>query len=249
MRRTIGLLATIIGVAAIPAVAQATTFSGTCDPIKGTAKFGSPLTSAQGPNTYDFKGTAKCTGKVDGKAVTDVPVTVAVAGPGNLSCSQGASTEDGDGTITIDATGQKVRFKMAFTSVASEVDITIKNLKGVKSGTGHASFADKDHPDANLQTLQNCGPGGAGNSTLSFTANATVADATPLDDGQAATSTAPSNTSTPSSSTETAPAPSNTGSSNQPAKKPKPKAKKKPKKKHKAKSKSKHKAKGKKKKH
>jgi hypothetical protein len=233
MMRRIGLAAAIVAFGAVPGVAHATKFSGTCDPIKGTATFDPPLTSNTAHGSYDFSGSATCTGKVDGKDVNG-SVQVAVKGAGDLSCSSGKSDMPGQGTLTFDATGQTVHFLMTFTATLSEVDITLTGEKGGK-GTGHASFADKDHPENNLTTVQNCG--GSGNKQLSFTANATVPDSAPLDDGVTASSNSSTTPSTapnengPSVTNE----PSNTGSSQpsaqqQPKSKPKKKAKKKKKK-------------------
>jgi hypothetical protein len=238
MRRTLGLLASIaaLGVVA-PGVAHATKFSGDCLDIAGVATFKNGLKQAQEDNEYSFKGTAHCNGKMDGKAMPkDTPVTIQVSGPGKLGCAQGESTTPGQGTITVDGTGQVIPFKMTFTSHASEVDIKIEGVKSGK-GTGSASFFNKDDPPANIQTLQNCG--GEGNKSLKFTATASVPEATPLDDGVSAAAPEPASNPTPSTAPAPESAPSNTGASTQskPAKK-KHKAKKKPKK-HKAKKKKK----------
>ena len=243
MRKTLGLGAVVLVAGLAPAAANATTFSGTCDDITGKATFTKPLTSEKMPNHYEFKGTAHCSGIVDGKKLPDrSPVHVSVGGDGALGCVSGEG-KDGKGTITLDATGQKVGFLMDFTSTASEVDITLRGAKG-GSGTGSASFFNESDPMANLTTVANCGSGG--NKELSFTAEANVPESSKLDDGQtagsgAATQPAPS----PSSSGAQENAPT-TGSSqsgqqpatqqSQPAQQSEPKAKAKAKKKSKKKN-------------
>src|SRR3954447_2968893 len=123
MRKILGLGAVVLVAGLAPAAANATTFSGSCNDIAGTATFAKPLTSQNGANHYDFAGTAHCDGTVDGKAIpAQSPVHVHVAGDGDLGCTQG-SGKGGVGTITLDATKQVVGFLMDFTSTASEVDI------------------------------------------------------------------------------------------------------------------------------
>jgi hypothetical protein len=184
---TVGL-AVAVAMAFVPAAAQASTFSGKCNDIAGTAKFGHPLNSTQADNTYDFAGTAHCDGTVNGKDVKGAPVALHVAGPGNMSCAKGDSTASGKGAITFKDTGVVIPFLMDFTATASEVTLT---LKGIASGTGsgNASFFNKDpnHFGDNLTTIQNCG--GEGNKELSFTASAT---ADKLDDGASSGGSAPS---------------------------------------------------------
>src|SRR5688500_13173622 len=104
MRKTLGLGAVLLVAGLAPAAANATTFSGTCDDITGTATFKKPLKSEQGPNHYDFDGVAHCSGTVDGKKLPDgSPVHISVGGDGNLGCVEGEG-KDGKGTITLDAT-------------------------------------------------------------------------------------------------------------------------------------------------
>jgi hypothetical protein len=245
MRRKLGLLAAIAAFVAIPGVAHATTFSGACNDIAGKAKFDPALKSQPAAGTYSFAGKATCTGKIDGKAASAVPVTIKVDGTGTIGCSQGQSdpNKPGQGTITVDSTGQSIPFLMSFSAVASEVNITIKGTKS-GSGTGSASFFDQNNPQNNLNTVTACG--GDGVKELSFTAKASVPDSTPLDDGQsAASSQAPSSDSSSNSNSNSNSTQSNsTNTASSQSTQPKPKAK--PKKKHKApkhKAHKKHKAK------
>ena len=192
--RSLKLAAAVVAaLALVPAAASATTYEGTCDDITGTAKFAKPLTGTKGPNSYDFNGTAHCTGKVNGKAMTDEPVAIHVAGPGNLGCSSGESTDKGKGTITVKSTGVVIDFLMTFTATLTEVDIKLEGLKS-GTGTGQASFFNRADPLANLTTAQKCE--GEGNTELSFTASASTD--TPFDDGRSASAPASSGGGQPS---------------------------------------------------
>jgi hypothetical protein len=233
MHSRLGLAAAVLVAGLVPASASATTFSGSCDDIAGTATFEKPLTSEQAANHYDFSGSAHCTGTVNGAKLDKAPVTVRVGGDGNLGCAQGEG-KNGIGTITL-SDGRSVGFLMDFTSTASEVDIKLRGAKS-GSGTGSASFFNQTDPAANFATLQNCGPGGAGNKSLAFTAKASVPDSTPLDDGKAtATESAPAQSSPSSSGGNVDAAPTSGSQSESPAAQDEPK----PKAKHKAKKKPK----------
>src|SRR4051812_13710941 len=86
MRKTLGFAAAVLVAGLAPAAAQATTFSGNCDDIAGTATFDKPLKQATEKNHYDFVGTAHCnSGVVDGKQLPDgSAVHIHVAGDGDL---------------------------------------------------------------------------------------------------------------------------------------------------------------------
>src|SRR3954454_23301367 len=91
MRKTLGFAAAVLVAGLAPAAAHATTFSGSCHDIAGTATFDKPLKQAQEQNHYDFLGKATWTGTVDGKQLPDgSPVHIHVSGDGNLGCVQGA---------------------------------------------------------------------------------------------------------------------------------------------------------------
>ena len=164
MRKTFGLMAMIAAFGALPGAAHATKFWGTCDDLAGTAKFDPNGVGAQPQETtYSFAGTGHCTGAVGDKQLDKAAVHVKVAGPANVSCTSGTSQDAnknerwGQGTITLDSTGESVPFQMAFTATGSHVDIKIKGLAG-GSGTGSADFLDTSNPQNNLPTLQHCSP-------------------------------------------------------------------------------------------
>ena len=156
--------------AAGPAAAADNSFSGSCKEIEGVAKFDTPLTNTASDNRYHFTGSGKCTGKLNGRDVTDAPIDAQVDGAFNGSCSSGKSTAPGPGYLkftggnTDAADDVIIRFTMEFTSTASEVDFT---LKGEKSGdaTGHASFlTTRTPPDLAIKCQTD------GNSELPFDA-------------------------------------------------------------------------------
>jgi hypothetical protein len=174
MRKTIVVTCAsmIVAAAAAPAAnAEKATFKGTCG-ITGVAAFEPPLTSETKTMKYDFKSGApadgaadatKCTGKLNGKSVTDVATTAVVAGEGGLSCAMGQSTTPGVGALTF-PDGSTFAFTFEFTSILTEVDFTA-TFGGTKLA-GHASFKDYAPPT----TAFDCSPAGAGIKSLGFAA-------------------------------------------------------------------------------
>ena len=169
------------GVAAPTASAEKATFSGTCA-ITGVSTFDPPLTGTHQIIKYDFKsgppaeGVAdgtKCSGTLNGKSVSDVPVEASVAGEGDLSCSDGASTTPGSGAIVF-PDGSKFPFAFTFSAILTEVDFTATFEQGGET-TGHASFMHYAPPT----TAVDCGPAGAGIKSLGFDAT-TDESATPV---------------------------------------------------------------------
>lgn len=175
--------------AAAPAAsAETATFKGTCS-ITGVAAFDPPLTGETKVMRYDFKSGApaegaadetKCSGTLNGKAVTDAPVVAAVAGEGELSCERGQSTTPGVGALTFPG-GSVFAFTFEFTALLTEVDFTASF--GGTPVAGHASFRDYAPPT----TVFDCSPAGAGVKSLGFTAttaeSATAIEGTRPDSG------------------------------------------------------------------
>lgn len=161
-----------LGIAAPTASAGTATFSGSCA-ITGVSTFDPPLTGTHQIIKYDFKSGApadgaadgtKCSGTLNGKTVSDVPVKASVGGEGDLSCSSGASTTPGKGSIVF-PDGSSFPFGFAFTAIATEVDFTATFTEGGET-TGHASFLHYAPPTA----LFDCSPAGGGLSALGFDA-------------------------------------------------------------------------------
>ena len=169
-------------VAAPAASAEKATFSGTCA-ITGVSTFDPPLTGMNQTIKYDFKsgppadgvedGTV-CSGTLNGKSVSDVPVKASVAGEGDLSCASGESTTPGSGALVF-PDGSKFPFAFTFTAILTEVDFTATFQNGVETA-GHASFMHYAPPT----TVFDCSPAGSGIEALGFDAT-TDASATPVE--------------------------------------------------------------------
>ena len=161
-----------LGVAAPAASAGTATFSGSCA-ITGVSTFDPPLTGTHQIIKYDFKSGSpaegdadgtRCSGTLNGKSVSDVPVKASVAGEGDLSCSSGESTTPGKGSIVF-PDGSSFPFDFTFSAIATEVDFRAAFAGGGET-TGHASFLHYAPPTA----LFDCSPAGAGLSSLGFDA-------------------------------------------------------------------------------
>ena len=175
------ILALAIALAAVAAAAPGAgaataTFSGACA-ITGVSTFDPPLTGSHQIIKYDFKsgppadGAAdgtKCSGTLNGKSITDMPVQASVAGEGDLSCANGASTTPGKGELVF-PDGSTFPFDFTFTAVATEVDFEA-DFGGTKT-PGHASFLHYAPPTS----VFDCSPAGSGISALGF--DATTEDA------------------------------------------------------------------------
>lgn len=182
-KRSIAVVTSIValGATAPAASAETATFSGTCA-ITGVSTFDPPLTGTHQTINYDFKsgppadgaqdGT-KCSGTLNGKSVTDVPVTAAVAGQGDLSCSSGESLAPGQGAIVF-PDGSTFDFDFTFMAIATEVDFEAAFANGT-STTGHASFAHYAPPTS----VFDCSPAGSGIKALGFDAS-TDESSTPI---------------------------------------------------------------------
>ena len=95
--------------------------------------------------TYDATGT--CSGKVDGRAVSDAPVTMHHAVQSDGSCVYARTVAPGDGVLTFDD-GPSIFYTVEFLYVGTEGALT---FRGATSGSalGHGSFlTPNSSPDA-----------------------------------------------------------------------------------------------------
>ena len=143
--------AALVGSALVPGSGAARpdkklhSFAGSCS-LQGTSTQDPPLTNDQQlvSVTADFSGT--CSGTLDGRNVSDAPVTSHNTAQADASCLQARTIEPGDGTISF-ADGTTIRYTLEFAFVLTEGDVT---LHGKRSGSahGHASFlTDRTPPD------------------------------------------------------------------------------------------------------
>jgi hypothetical protein len=129
-------------------------FDGSCA-VKGDVTFAPPATNDQHPTRvgYDAKGT--CSGKLDGKDIADVAVSLHQAGDVDASCMHAMTTSPMVGTIGV-ADGTQLPYTLDFTAKLTETD---GNAYGTRSGiaTVHASFANEN---ASPDTPAQCGGDG-----------------------------------------------------------------------------------------
>jgi hypothetical protein len=142
-----GVAAALMGVALTPAGAKEKldSFAGSCS-VQGTDTFTPPATNTQRPLivTYDASGT--CTGTLDGGDVSNAPVKLHSVARSDGSCPYARTMEPGQGSITF-ADGTSIRYSFEFTSVLTEVDLT---MRGQRSGSAraHATFlTERTQPD------------------------------------------------------------------------------------------------------
>jgi hypothetical protein len=144
-------------------------FDGTCS-FAGTARFAKPLSNQPIDNAYEFSGPGTCSGKLNGRPVSNEPVTVLVAGPFTGTCLETRSTGPAPGTTTFTrgtratADDVPIRFSVEFTGTGSELDLSIDGTYS-GHGSGHATFATtRTPPDVPLRCA------GEGNRELPFDA-------------------------------------------------------------------------------
>jgi hypothetical protein len=132
-------------------------------------KFDPPATNTQQQLTSSYDASGKCTGKLDGRSVSDLPVRLHNAGPAYASCLRAQTTAPWVGALTF-AGGERIGYTLDFTSVSTELNGT---FYGDRSGHAdvRASFAtQRTPPDVPAQ----CGGAGVKEAPmdLSFTTKA-----------------------------------------------------------------------------
>jgi hypothetical protein len=141
----LGITAAVVAGGAAPAGAsqKLDSFAGSCS-VQGTVAFSPPATNTLQPltTTYDASGT--CSGTLNGRQVSNAPVTMHNVGDANGSCPFAQTTGPGQGSITF-ADGTTIRYSFEFTSVLTEIYLT---MKGERSGsaTAHGSFLTQRTP-------------------------------------------------------------------------------------------------------
>lgn len=153
MRTTICTAAAIVVALAAPASAGAKkvhTFEGSCE-LRGTSFFSPPATNFQQPLDVRYGGPGTCSGSLDGRPLSDVPVTTASAFRRvDGSCLRADTTEPGRATLAF-PDGTVIAMTVEFHFVGTEGELT---YRGERAGTatGHGTFAtDRTPPDVTLQ--------------------------------------------------------------------------------------------------
>jgi len=108
-------------------------FAGSCS-LQGTVTFAKPVTNTQVWTNYGYSAIGSCSGKLNGRQVSSLPVRLRHTGRSYASCMQGLAFPPSTGTITFpDRTSLAYTFD--FTTDLTEVDGTIY---GTRSGQAHA---------------------------------------------------------------------------------------------------------------
>jgi hypothetical protein len=134
-----------IGVAPAGAKERFDSFSGSCL-FQGTVTFSPPATNSRQLLNVGYDGPGACTGTLNGRIVSSIPVTVHAEVQSDGSCMQASTIAPGKGTIAF-ADGTTIRYTFEFDWVLSE---GIQTFEGERSGSavGHGSFlTPRSQPD------------------------------------------------------------------------------------------------------
>ena len=133
--------ATVLAFAATRGTASGTTdsFSGNCS-TQGTVTFSPPIKAQpQQLLTVVYTATGTCSGTLDGKSISNMPVKLWHAGQADASCMHAQTTAPGIGNIYFQ-NGVVIPYKFEFTDVTTEIAFTYNGQQS-GSGHGHGSFA------------------------------------------------------------------------------------------------------------
>ena len=122
-----------------------TTFEGSCS-LEGTVIFEPGATFVAQPLGYDFTGEGKCSGKLNGKEISDTEVAVHQYGDAEGSCAQAQTTRPGIGEMTF-PDGELLSYSLEFSYVFQKTNFV---WHGSQSGTagGTGTFrTDRTPPD------------------------------------------------------------------------------------------------------
>jgi hypothetical protein len=165
---TAAVTAALVGAGLAPGSAAAPKkklhrFAGSCS-LQGTSTQDPPLTNTQQRVSFSADFTGTCSGTLDGRNVSNAPVTAHNSGQADASCLQAHTIEPGQGAIRF-ADGTTIRYTFEFTFVFTEGDVT---FHGRRSGLahGHLSFlTDRTPPD----TASKCAGEGIAEAPLDAT--------------------------------------------------------------------------------
>jgi hypothetical protein len=151
-------------------------FTGSCS-FQGDVAFNPPATNSQQDLTSSYDASGTCTGTLDRRPVSDIPVKMRQSGPAYASCMRAQTTAPWVGVLTF-AGGTTLDYTLDFTSVSTEVSGT---AYGERSGSadGRATFAtQRTPPDLPAQ----CGGAGVKKAPmdLSFTTDTPLVSDRPV---------------------------------------------------------------------
>ena len=117
----------------------ADSFSGSCS-TQGTVTFSPPIKAQpQQLLTVVYTATGTCSGTLDGKSISNMPIRLQHSGQADASCMHAQTTGPGHGNIYFQ-NGVVIPYTFQFTDVLTEVAFS---YNGQQSGSahGHGSFA------------------------------------------------------------------------------------------------------------
>jgi hypothetical protein len=144
------LLITFVAIAA----GGQNSFEGSCAPIQGTTHFDPPITGATALHNFEYKGTARCDLKVNGRQLSEVPVAVDVAGPIEASCASARGTAPAPGSATFTVGSREVVVYFYFLDNTGTLTEFQGRIAGQTSGSGevHGTFlTTRTPPDTALK--------------------------------------------------------------------------------------------------
>jgi hypothetical protein len=112
-------------------------FDGSCS-VQGDVRFTPPATNSQAPTDYAYDAKGTCNGTLNGRRLSNVPVTLAQAGHADASCQHALAFPPSSGAVTFPG-GTRLPYTLDFTSELTENDGTVY---GTRSGwaTMHSTF-------------------------------------------------------------------------------------------------------------
>jgi hypothetical protein len=141
----LALTLTLVTVSGAGASPKLNSFAGSCS-VQGTVTFDPPATNAEQLLAVAYDAAGTCSGRLDGRQVTNAPVAMHHSGQSFGSCSEAKTIGPGEGEITFpDRT--VIPYTFEFQSLGTEV---LFDLYGQRSGTatGLGSFlTSRTSPD------------------------------------------------------------------------------------------------------
>jgi hypothetical protein len=182
LARTVTFITAVVAVTGLgvpPAAARhaqqshpgAHSFEGTCA-VEGTVHFSPAATARQQLLSVTYDATGTCSGTLDGRDVSDAPVTMHHAVQSDGSCVYARTVAPGDGVLTF-SDGSAISYTVEFLYIGTEGLLT---FRGTTSGSafGHGSFlTPNSSPDAGAGCVN-------GDGVPALLMDVTLATKTPL---------------------------------------------------------------------
>ncbi|MFL5909183.1 MAG: hypothetical protein ACJ768_01220 [Gaiellaceae bacterium] len=140
-------------------------FSGSCS-TQGVVTFSPPIKAQpQQTLTVVYTATGTCSGTLDGKSISNMPVKLQHAGQADASCMHAQTTGPGHGNIYFQ-NGVVIPYTFQFTDVLTEIAFS---YNGQQSGSahGHGSFATQR--TSGTDVVNQCNGGGASQIPMDMT--------------------------------------------------------------------------------